>query len=305
MIDLHIQNETDKLEAVILGTAESFGGEPSLEDAYDPKTKEFIEKGEFPLEADLISEMSAFAAVLAKYDVKVYRPKVIEGLNQVFSRDISFVIGNRLVIPNIIQDRLKEIDAIQHVIDQVNQESIIEMPEGARAEGGDVMPWNEYLFVGYSEPEDFKKYVVARTNRDGLNFLEETFPDRKVKGFELVKSDTDPRKNALHLDCCFQPIGRNSAILYKGGFKNAEDYEFLVDYFGRENVIDIDSNEMYRMFSNVFSISPDVVVSEQRFTRLNNELRNRGFTVEEVPYFEVSKMEGLLRCSTMPLRRTN
>ncbi len=33
------------------------------------------------------------------------------------------------------------------------------------------------------------------------------------------------------------------------------------------------------------------------------ELRNKGITVEEVPYAEIAKMEGLLRCSTLPLRR--
>ncbi|MNW23046.1 Amidinotransferase [compost metagenome] len=57
------------------------------------------------------------------------------------------------------------------------------------------------------------------------------------------------------------------------------------------------------MFSNVFSIDKDVVVSEKNFTRLNNWLRSKGFTVEEIPYAEIAKQEGLLRCSTLPLIR--
>ena len=60
---------------------------------------------------------------------------------------------------------------------------------------------------------------------------------------------------------------------------------------------------MYQMNSNIFSISPQVVISEKGFERLNNELRIKGITVEEVPYAEIAKMEGLLRCSTLPLRR--
>ena len=60
---------------------------------------------------------------------------------------------------------------------------------------------------------------------------------------------------------------------------------------------------MYHMCANVFSLSQQVIISEQGFTRLNTELRKRGFTVEEVPYAEIAKMEGLLRCSTLPLRR--
>ena len=73
----------------------------------------------------------------------------------------------------------------------------------------------------------------------------------------------------MHLDCCFQPLGKGKAILHKNGFLVEEEYEWLVDFFGKENIFEITSDEMYQMFSNVFSISPEVVVSEKNFTRLN------------------------------------
>jgi N-dimethylarginine dimethylaminohydrolase len=76
-----------------------------------------------------------------------------------------------------------------------------------------------------------------------------------------------------------------------------------VNYFGAENIIEVNKEEMYDMNANIFSISEKVIVSEKGFTRLNTELRRRGFTVEEVPYAEIAKMEGLLRCSTIPLIR--
>jgi N-dimethylarginine dimethylaminohydrolase len=60
---------------------------------------------------------------------------------------------------------------------------------------------------------------------------------------------------------------------------------------------------MAAMTSNVFSIAPDVVISEKNFTRLNTWLRSEGFTVEEVNYSQIAKQGGLLRCSTMPLIR--
>ena len=60
---------------------------------------------------------------------------------------------------------------------------------------------------------------------------------------------------------------------------------------------------MYQMNSNVFSIAPVVVISEKNFTRLNTWLRSQDITVEEVPYGEIAKQEGLLRCSTLPLIR--
>lgn len=303
MIALNIQNETGQLEAVVLGIADSFGGTPRLEDCYDPKSREHIKAGTFPKQEALISEMNSFHLILKKHGVKVYRPEEIEGLNQIFSRDIAFVIDHKIVLPNIIEDRVDELKAIQSVLEEIATEQLVKMPQEARAEGGDVMPWNEYLFVGYSEDQDFEKYQVARTNREGVSFLKNAFPNRIIKAFELNKSDENPRENALHLDCCFQPIGKGQAILFEEAFKNAEDVAFLVDYFGEENIIRITRDEMYEMNSNVFSISPEIIVSEQGFVRLNNELRKRGFQVEEVAYAEIAKMEGLLRCSTMPLRR--
>jgi len=303
MIELNIHNESDNLEIVVLGLPDSFGDTPKLENCYDPKSKEHIIEGTFPLQVNITKEVNEFLSVLRKHKVEVLRPENIDELNQIFTRDISFVIENKFIIPNIIKDRRDEIKAISSIISQIPKKNILRMSQKARVEGGDVMPWNEFIFVGYSEQEDFKKYKVARTNKEGVQFLEKEFPKKKVKAFELKKSDDIPRENALHLDCCFQPLGNKNAIMYKGGFKNNEDVGFLINLFGEENVIFITQEEMYNMNSNIFSISENIVVSEKGFTRLNTELRNRGFIVEEIQYSEIAKMEGLLRCSTMPLKR--
>lgn len=303
MIRLNITNETADLKAVVIGIADDFGGNPKVEECYDPKSKEHVIAGTYPKNDDCILEMNSLVMIFEKYNIKVFRPENIKGLNQIFSRDIAFAIEDKLVLPNIIEDRKQEVEGISEVLNLVDKSDILQMPEGAMAEGGDVMPWNEYIFVGFSEKEDFENYTVARTNRAGLEFLSSSFSTKIVKGFELNKSDENAKENALHLDCCFQPIGENSAILYKGGFKNKSDVDFLVNYFGKENIIEITKNEMYNMNSNVFSVSEKVIISEKGFIRLNEVLRSKGFIVEEVPYSEIAKMEGLLRCSTMPLIR--
>jgi N-dimethylarginine dimethylaminohydrolase len=137
----------------------------------------------------------------------------------------------------------------------------------------------------------------------GVNYIKNLFPNKIVKEFDLVKSKLEARDNALHLDCCFQPVGTDKGIIYKSGFREESDYLYLVALFGKENLFHITRDEMYHMNSNVFSIAPDVVVSEKNFTRLNIWLRNQGFTVEEISYSEIAKQEGLLRCSTLPLQR--
>lgn len=303
IIHLNIQNETAPLKAVILGTALSNGPIPNPEDCYDPKSLQHVLAGTYPKEADMILEMEAVAEVLKRYGVKVYRPEVIDNYNQIFARDISFVIEDKIIISNILPDREREVEATEYVWSHVPKENRIFLSEECHVEGGDVMPWNDYIFIGTYSGDDYADYITARTNKEAVHAIRELFPNKKVKAFELRKSNTDAYNNALHLDCCFQPIGKDKAIIHKNGFLIAEEYQWLVDYFGKDNVFEISKEEMYAMNCNVFSISEDVIISERNFTRLNTWLRNNGFTVEEVPYAEIAKQEGLLRCSTMPLIR--
>jgi N-dimethylarginine dimethylaminohydrolase len=303
MLKLNVKNETSRLKAVVLGISKSNGPIPKVEDCYDPKSIQHVLAGTYPKEADMVLEMEAVAAILEKYNVQVFRPNMIENYNQIFSRDIAFVLDDKLVKANILPDRDQEIEAIHHVISEIDPRNIIKLPEECHVEGGDVMPYNDYIFIGTYSGEDYSEHITARTNIDAVIALQELFPEKIVKSFELRKHNTDPKENALHLDCCFQPVGKDKAILHKNGFLVEKEYEWLLNFFGKENVFEIDKEEMFHMNSNIFSISEDVVISEKNFTRLNTWLRANDFTVEEVAYAEIAKQEGLLRCSTMPLIR--
>jgi len=303
MLELNVKNETSRLRAVILGSAISNGSTPTADEAYDPKSLEHILANTYPVESDMVIEMEAFNSVFQKYEVAVLRPKLIENYNQIFARDIGFVIDDIFIKSNILPDRERELDAIQYVIDQINPEKVIRPSEEVHIEGGDVMLWNEYIFIGTYKGSDYANYITARTNMHGVDFIKKMFPNKIVKEFDLVKSKIEARDNALHLDCCFQPVGKDKGIIYKEGFREEADYMFLVNLFGKENLFHITREEMYNMNSNVFSIDTNVVVSEKNFTRLNNWLRAKGFIVEEIPYAEIAKQEGLLRCSTLPLIR--
>ncbi len=303
MLQLNVKNETSRLRAVVLGTAQSNGPTPTADEAYDPKSLEHILAGTYPLEEDMVREMEAFNEVFKKYDVKVYRPEIIEDYNQIFSRDIGFVIDDVFIKANILPDRERELDAIRYIIEQMDPAKVVRPPEEVHIEGGDVMLYNDHIFIGTYKGSDYKNYITARTNMQGVQYIKDLFPNKIVKEFDLVKSKIEPRDNALHLDCCFQPVGHNKGIIYKSGFREEADYMYLVELFGKENLFHITRDEMYNMNSNIFSIAPDVVVSEKNFTRLNTWLRENGFTVEEIPYAEIAKQEGLLRCSTLPLIR--
>lgn len=301
---LNIKNETGKLKSVVLGQPNSMGADPTLEEAYDAKSYHTIQQGNYPKENDIIHEMTEFEKILKKYDVDVYRPEIIEDYNQVFARDVAFVIDDKMIISNVIADRADEQDAYRKIFENVKWRDIINLPETAHVEGGDVIVWNDFLFIGTCFSEDYRNYKTARTNEYAIEILKEYFPKKRIIDLELKKNDTVPYEGILHLDCTFNPVGTDKCIIYKNGFVDESDYRLLIDIFGEENCFHVTDQEMFEMFPNIFSISPEVVVSDSSFTRMNQFMREEwGMTVEEIPYREISKMGGLLRCSTMPLVR--
>ena len=303
MLKLHVNNEYARLKSVLFGTAQTNGPIPSIENCYDPSSLSHVLSGTYPTEADMQREMLAVMAVFQKYEVEVFRPSTIENCNQIFARDIAFVIDDKFIKSNILPDRAKEYHALEALLQKINPDDIIELPEACHVEGGDVILCNDYIFIGIYSGTDYADYITARTNLQAAEAIQKLFPHKKVKTFELRKSNSNPLENALHLDCCFQPLGNGKALIHDQGFLNNSDFKWLLDFFGTDNVFVVTPKEMSQMNCNVFSISKDVVISEQNFTRLNTWLTAQGYTVEKVPYAEISKQGGLLRCSTLPLIR--
>ena len=301
---LNINNETGRLKSVVLGQPVSMGADPTLEESYDAKSYHTIQQGIYPKEEDIINEMTEFEKVLKKYDVEVIRPDIIKDYNQVFARDVAFVIEDKMILSNLIPDRADEQEAYSKIFEQVEWRKIINLPDTAHIEGGDVIVWNDFLFIGTCFSEDYRNFKTARTNEYAIETLKEYFPKKRIIDLELKKNDTVPYEGILHLDCTFNPVGKDKCIIYKDGFVDESDYRLILDIFGEENCFHVTKEEMFEMNPNIFSISPEVVVSDAAFTRMNRHLQDVwNIKVEEIPYREISKMGGLLRCSTMPLVR--
>ena len=301
-MEILVSSETSKLRSVIIGIADSLGEKPVLSDLYDPKSIENLKKGTYPTEKDMIQELQNFVSILEKYDIKVYRPELIKDYNQIFSRDIGFVIENFFFKSNILPKRANEFNGISSILSKFSYQ-FVSMPENCHIEGGDVLYHTNNIFIGYYDKYDYKNLFTARTNKSAVEFLIDFFPEKKVKAFHLNKSLTDPKKNILHLDCCLQIVGKNKAIIHPEAFTFKKDYKWLVDFFGSKNIFEINAKEMYDMTSNVLSINDHTVVSQPKFNRLNRWLRSHNIFVEEVDLTEVSKQEGLFRCTSLPLLR--
>ena len=286
----------------MVGIARTMGPKPAFADCYDARSRESVALETYPEAEDCMVQMSFLEEKLESLGVEVLRPDVLDATNQVFTRDIGFVIDDQFILPNVIEDRATEANAMDTLLDRIPSSNIIMMPSGCFAEGGDVIVHEPFVFVGVSNEETFVKFTTARTNTAGFEYLQDEFPGFEFRGFELLKSDVDPRKGSLHLDCAFQPLG-DALLLAPHLFKNVADVVWIESHFGKANIFYCTEQESYDLHTNVFSVGPKEVLISASAGRLKNWLEERDYTVHAITYDEVVKMGGLLRCSTMPLER--
>jgi len=302
---LFINDETSRLKSVLLGNANNIEKKPNIHQTYDPLSIINLKRGTYPKKSDLIKELSSYKKALEINGVDVYELDSVPNCNQIFARDIGFVIEDYFFISNILPLRHKEINGLDSIIKKIDNSKIVKLNTNIHIEGGDIILDNDYIFIGYYNKDDYEKQITARTNLNAVKFFQEKFTNKKVKAFELKKSIVDPSKNALHLDCCFQPLGDSLAVICRAGFSNLKDYEWLIKYYGKENVLDLNKKEMSLMMCNFLSISKNKVISDIRFTKLNSWLKSKKIKTIEINLKEISKQGGLFRCATLPLERLN
>jgi N-dimethylarginine dimethylaminohydrolase len=288
MLNLKVNSETSKLKSVVVGIANDRGNHVHEN---NPKISKYLLQGKLPSEDTLIKEVDYLAELISNEGIEVFRPENVESQDQIFARDIGFVIGEYFILSRMKKsNRVPEQKGLSKILSKISPDKILYPPDNATIEGGDVLVNGKYIFVGLTE----------RTNYYGLKFIKNSFPNYEVIPFHMYVTD-NPATNILHLDCAFQPVGDRYAILYENGFVHTPDQ--IYDIYGSENIIKVTQFEMYHMFPNIFSLAPDKVISDKSFKRLNEILDLKGIQVIETDYQEVGKFGGLFRCSTMPLIR--
>ena len=302
-MNFSVKNEFDTLKKVVLGIGSDFGGVPSIQDVYDPHSRKHVLQNTYPKESKVVSELNQFESVLIRHNIDVFRPKNIESINQVFTRDIGFVIDDVFFISNMIQERKEEIEGVNHILSYFENTKICVLPDDISVEGGDVIVFNDFIFIGTCNEYDFLTKKVGRTNNKAVEFFQNYFPKKKIFGFELKKSDTLIENNCLHLDCCFQPLGLGHVLVCCDAFNNKKDLDVISKIFSKKNIIKISNDQMGNLNTNLFSISKNIVVSNKKFEVINDILSSLGYKVEEIEYSNIAKMGGLFRCTTLPLIR--
>lgn len=289
MIKLNVTDESSALEVVVLGIAEDRGMPRSI----NPMMRKHINNKTFPSTESICREIKSLETVLINNKVQIFRPKNVTETEQIFTRDIGFVIDDYFFIANMRHStRSNELKGIQYLFKHFDQNKLVRLPEEAIIEGGDVVLWRDYVFIGLGD----------RTTKEAVNFLREFFPNKNILSFELNVDQDNAITNVLHLDCIFQPIGHDEAIICLDGFKK-KPIEIL-EIFPKKRLLELTMEQKTIMVPNIISISPEKIVIEKGFRKLKADLIKRNYKVFEVDYSETSKLNGLLRCSILPLRRS-
>jgi len=201
--------------------------------------------------------------------------------NQVFTRDIGFVVSNILFISKMTDPTRKlETKKLVHYIKKMNIDNIHFMEN--EIEGGDVLVHDKMIFIGLGE----------RTTPRAINELKEVLLRHNLN-YEIIEVIIN--KSLIHLDCTFNILESDTCIISKGVYNP----EVVIDRF--ENIINVPDAEVSSLASNIVCLgNKNVLCSNENFSSI---LNNHGYVTTYVPFTEIIKAQGSLGCCILPTRR--
>ena len=201
---------------------------------------------------------------------------------QVFTRDIGFTLGETIFVADMASDvRNGEENVLKQWLEdeEISYYNII----GHQIEGGDVIIDRDTIYIGLSD----------RTNREAIEHLQNLLK----KQFDIILIDFQSKY--LHLDCVFNIVSPELAIIYPSALK-PEQIEL---FKSRYELIEVSEEEQFTLGTNVLSIGYNKIISLPINKKVNEELRKRGFEIIEVDITEIIKSGGSFRCCTLPIHR--
>ena len=262
-MNLNIQNEYDKLIKVVLS----------------------------PTDAKYQNQQNELINILKKYNVEILMTeKNDQAKYQMFTRDPFIVIGDSILLNHMKEDfRQIELPTFKNILKNINKDKIIYLDKDTIIEGGDLLIHNDIIFLGQNG---------NRTNKEGLEYLRNNFSKYKIIPLNMI--NPNPYIPFVHLDCIFNIVSNDTAIIYKEGFTK-ESLSIIEEVF--PNLISITSKEQDELASNVICLENKVVIVQKRHTNIIEQLTNLGFSIETMSLYDTVEQTGYTRCLTCPLER--
>ena len=136
----------------------------------------------------------------------------------------------------------------------------------------------------------------ARTDDWGAEFLHRNFG----RDYDVIPLRFDPQYT--HLDTILGVLGQGHALLYESAFDPSSLKRIREVY---PSVISLTDKEQENAGANVLCLSPSKVISIAENQSVNKRLLQLGYEVTAIPFSEVTKSGGSVRCDTLPVERDN
>jgi|GEM_PF-2343686 N-dimethylarginine dimethylaminohydrolase len=232
-------------------------------------------------------QISGLVGLLQERGIKLLFSTDVENqFCQFFTRDVGFVVGNTLYVAKRTDEyRRREIEGLTDILSSI--QNVMYLNSG-RIEGGSVLVNKKTVYVGLDD----------RTDRKGFDAFKKLAEREENGGFSVVPISLQP--GVLHLDCRFNIIGECLAVAYPPHIETRS----LKALESRFEIIPLTREENDRLAANFLVLDRNIIISEVGNGRLNNIFRVRDFEVLELPYDEPIKIWGSLRCSVLPLYRS-
>lgn len=279
---INVDNEYGKLKTVVVASANYY--DPSDVALNNETIKYYVANDKAPNKELMLKEQKQFWNELEKRGINLVVADQVDGAKgQMFTRDLAFVIGDKIFVSNMRKEnRRLAINGWKKIFQNIPEENIINVPSDIYLEGGDIVVDNKFVYVGISE----------RTTMYGVSFL------RKVLGNDYSVIPLKLKPKFLHLDVVFTIVNPNLALVYRDGLE-AESYNLLSEY----RKIEVLKQEQFELGTNVFVVDPKTVIINSSHNRIADELRKFDFNVIPVSFTEIAKDGGAFRCTTCPLER--
>ena len=253
------------------------GSEKIYDEKYCPKNNKRFK--------DVKETLKVLKDILNKLDIKVLRPSKdspSELCRSLWVRDTSINIDNNIyLIPHMVNVSKKNRQPKEEV-DTLPKEVIgfaKRLSENIVLDGGDVIQENNKIFIGKG----------IRTDNSGYLWLKKEFPEKNIIQIE---------HSSLHLDNCFSVLPNNRILYSRKNIKSLpasvkNNYEIICveDY--------IENRALPELAANILVFKNNLICADLRkFKKLYKHLENLGYIMHYVPFFDLYKDNGGVRCLT-------
>ncbi|WP_297639216.1 arginine deiminase family protein [uncultured Clostridium sp.] len=231
----------------------------------------------------MFNQYNTFINLLINEKINIQFLDPIYGKNQVFTRDVGFVIDDIFFISKLKNPhRKKETLALKKYI-YPQHKKIYEFHNFI--EGGDVLVHNTIIFVGLS----------SRTSIEAVYELQD-YLNSIPKNFKVIPIKFNSKK-MLHLDCVFNILYDNHAIISNYVY----DICLIKKYI--PNLYFISNKSARKLGTNFINLGKKrIITSNEEVFSLLKKLKFKPIYCD---YSEIMKAGGSFTCSTLPIFRNH